>query len=329
MDRRLFVHVKAAVRASSTITRPVISATDGEIAVSVFEDSLAPRTRFDVNFHVGDIPVRIHPFFWLSTVLLGIPHGDDSFNEKVISLLLWIVIVCVSILVHELGHVLMGRYFGTRGHILLTGFCGLAIGSNDLQERWQRNAVSLAGPGAGFLFAALFAGGCWLYNPAITLWTLGSLFGVEVDVARGVEIPPHFVLTIMRLMLWINIFWGLVNLLPVWPLDGGQISREICEHYRGRDGMRLSLVISLATAAAVAILAVIEWVMAKPLIPYLSFGERPLFPVIFFGLLAFQSWQLLRFIRMAGPDWDQEDQQPRAPWEQDPDWWKRGGRPYD
>src|SRR5258708_2986270 len=189
----LQICVQSDAAASSTIIAPVISDADGEIVVSVFEDSLAPRTRFDVNFHVGDIPVRIHPFFWLSTVLLGIGRGNEAFNEIAINLVLWIPIVLVSILVHELGHVLMGRYFGTRGHILLTGFCGLAIGSNDLTERWQRNAVSLAGPGAGFLLAALFAVGCWLYNPAITLWTLGSLFGVEVEIAHGVDIPPHFV----------------------------------------------------------------------------------------------------------------------------------------
>ena len=28
-------------------------------------------------------------------------------------------------------------------------------------------------------------------------------------------------------LLFVNIFWGLVNLLPVFPLDGGQISREL------------------------------------------------------------------------------------------------------
>ena len=28
-------------------------------------------------------------------------------------------------------------------------------------------------------------------------------------------------------MLWVNIYWGLVNLLPVYPLDGGQIAREL------------------------------------------------------------------------------------------------------
>jgi stage IV sporulation protein FB len=297
--------------------------------VSVFEDSLAPRTRFDWSFHVGDIPVRVHPYFWLSTLLLGLSGCEKQPpQETLTNLALWIPIVFVSILVHELGHVLMGRYFGSRGHIILTGFCGLAVGSAELRERWQRNAVSLAGPGAGFLFAALFAAGCWLYNPGYTLWSLGSLFGIDVTIGQNVEEPTRIVRYIIDTLLWINIFWGLVNLLPIWPLDGGQVSREICEHYRGRDGLRLSLAISLGMAAVLAIFALVEWVRKKPLIPFPSFGGT-LFPVIFFGLLAVQSWQLLRFIRLAGPDWDRDEQEPRQPWEQDADWWKHGGRPWD
>jgi hypothetical protein len=87
--------------------------------------------------------------------------------------------------------------------------------------------------------------------------------------------------------------------------------------------MRVALLISLCTAAGVAVLALIERVRGERLLPYLSFGVS-FFPVIFFGLLAFQSWQILKAIRHAGPDWDQEEQ-PRQPWERDPDWWKKGG----
>jgi Zn-dependent protease len=289
--------------------------------VSTFDEALAPRTRFDLNFRLGDIPVRVHPFFWLSTVLLGLPRrigGTDAITQ----LLLWMAIVFVSVLIHELGHVLMGRVLGSRGHIVLTGFCGLAIGSADLPHRWQRNAVSLAGPGAGFLLAAIFAGGCWLYNPPITLFALGSLIGLEVPVGHDVDIPPFWVLYLIYTMLWVNVFWGLVNLLPIWPLDGGQISREVCQHYRGPDGMRVALILSLITASAVAVLALIEMVRKERLIPYISFGGS-LFPVIFFGLLAVQNWQLLRVIRFVGQDWDRDEQEPRAPWERDADWWKR------
>jgi hypothetical protein len=46
----------------------------------------------------------------------------------------------ISILVHELSHVLMGQAFGAYGHIVLYGFGGLAVGSNQLNVRWQRVA---------------------------------------------------------------------------------------------------------------------------------------------------------------------------------------------
>ncbi len=291
--------------------------------MSVLENSLAPPTRFDLNFRLGDIPVRVHPFFWLSALFLSLTGEGQNVQQKALLVVISIAVVFVSILVHELGHVLMGRYFGSRGQILLTGFCGLAIGSSELPERWQRNCVYLAGPAAGFLFAALTAGGLWLYDPDLTLSLLGGLIGEPYFLVLPLPIQ-HALWT----LLWVNIFWGVLNLLPIWPLDGGQVSREICQHYRGRDGVRLSLVISLCTALALAILAVIELARKEPLIKYIRFGES-LFSVLFFALLALTSWQLLQVVRRVGPDWEHEDQEPRAPWEQDADWWKAGRNPWE
>lgn len=288
----------------------------------MLESSLAPRTRFDINFRIGDIPVRIHPFFWLGTVVLGLDlsrRGADILTY----LAVWIALVFVSILVHELGHILMGRYFGCDGEIALTGFGGLAIGSSGQPERWQRNLVSLAGPMAGFLFAAVAVAGFWLYNPNVALGILGDLFHVDVPPA---DVPPLVGFAMLNL-LFINIFWGLVNLLPIWPLDGGQICREVCESYRGREGVRLSVGISLGTAAAFAALALVEKLRDQPLVPFISFGKS-WFPVLFFAILAFVNWQVLQLIRRAGLDWDEPDNEPRAPWEQDADWWKRGGSPW-
>ncbi len=295
----------------------------GDTIVGVVEDSLGPRTRFDLNFRVGDIPVRVHPFFWLSTVLLGLDLKRPGI-DKLTYLLVWAAVLFVSILVHELGHILMGRYFGSRGHILLTGFCGLAIGSAELPERWQRNAVSLAGPGAGFLLAGIVGAVAWSVYPDYTLFALGFLIRIIVSIDPDAVIPEPLLGHAIFILLWVNIFWGLVNLLPIWPLDGGQVCREVCQKYRGRDGVHTSLIISIATAAGIAVLALIEIMMKKPLVPFLSFGQS-WFAVLFFGLLAAGSWQLLRHVRRVGPNWDQQDEEPRAPWEQDADWWKHGG----
>ena len=78
--------------------------------------------------------------------------------------------------------------------------------------------------------------------------------------------------------------------------------------------------ISFGTALGFSVLSLIGFIRKQPLIPYVPLES--LFGVLFFGLLAFQSWQLLRFIRMAGLDWEQEEE-PRQPWERDPDWWKQ------
>jgi len=291
----------------------------------MLEDSLTPRTQFDLNFRIGDISVRVHPFFWLTTVLLGLPRDTRQAPLVIMTeLLAWIGIVFVSILVHELGHVLMGRRFGSRGHIILTAFCGLAVGSSELPTRGQRIAVYLAGPGAGFLLAGLVVAVTSIIYPNVPIAMLSLMLHVDLPRGEIAEVPPAIVFFIMYNMLWINIFWGLINLLPIWPLDGGQVCKEICETYRGREGHRLSLQIGVFTAAAFAVLALIEMVTKTPVIPFLSMGGD-LFPVLFFGLLGVNCWQVLKFVqRSGGGRWQDEDHEPRAPWERDPDWWKKG-----
>jgi hypothetical protein len=91
------------------------------------------------------IPIRVHPMFWLMSVILGYSTIQDGFEY----LIIWVACVFVSILIHELGHVIMGRFFGADGHIVLYSFGGLAIGSNSLSSRGQRIAVSFAGRGSG------------------------------------------------------------------------------------------------------------------------------------------------------------------------------------
>ncbi len=290
--------------------------------MNLLDDSLAPRTRFDWNFHIGDIPVRVHPFFWLTTVLLSRPDKEQFLPF----LLAWVVIVFVSILVHELGHVLMGRLFGSRGEIVLTGLCGLAIGSNHLSERWQRILVSLAGPGAGFLLGGVVYFVFWMLYPEYSIAWLQLLVGIRPELVAG-AFPSLIAANIFGNLMYVNLFWGLVNLLPIWPLDGGQVCRELCEAKKGPDGMRLSIQISLITALAFAVLELVEFIRIEelkrlPLIPYVPLAPS-LFTILFFAFLAFNSWRVLQFIRRGGM-YEEQDQSPRAPWERDADWWKKG-----
>src|SRR5262249_58800220 len=132
-------------------------------------------------------------------------------GNGVTDLALWVACWFLSFLVHEMGHVLMGRAFGSDGHIVLYSFGGLAIGSNDLYRRWQRILVSAAGPGAELLLAAL------LWFAFLSPW---AVLPFDPQTPLGLAV---------LMLLSVCLFWALFNLLPVWPLDGGMITREVCQ----------------------------------------------------------------------------------------------------
>src|SRR4051794_39294916 len=98
------------------------------------------HTSYDLRFRLFGTPVRIHPFFWLLAVLFG----WDLFiwaegPEKLVRIALWIFCCFFSILLHEFGHVWAGAVLGARdSYIVLYSFGGLAVGSNDLWDRWKR-----------------------------------------------------------------------------------------------------------------------------------------------------------------------------------------------
>jgi stage IV sporulation protein FB len=59
-------------------------------------------------------------------------------------------------------------------------------------------------------------------------------------------------------LLWVNFYWGLVNLLPVHPLDGGHAARAILEQVDPQNGWRKALILSATVAGAVALFGIFE-----------------------------------------------------------------------
>jgi stage IV sporulation protein FB len=272
------------------------------------------RTQFDLNFRLGDIPVRVHPFFWVVTLVLG----WDTLSRGWQFLAIWIVCVFVSILVHELGHILMGRLFGSPGHIVLYSFGGLAVGSNAQPSRWKRILVSFAGPLAGFVLYGLVEGVKYL------------LIG-HPDFLRAHMGAVPYISAAIGDLIWINLYWGLVNLLPIWPLDGGQISRDIFTGVMPQRGARFSLGVSMLVAGLIAVNELFMHFRGAPLIPHVpALGD--LYLALFFGLLAISNFMQLQqtpqgTARQRRP-WERDEEE-RAPWERDPDYWKKGSDPWN
>jgi Zn-dependent protease len=248
-----------------------------------------PETPYDLRWRMFGVHIRVHPFFWVLGLLLGwsaYTGGNLGF------LAVWMACFFVSILLHEFGHVLMGRLFGSDGYIILYSFGGLAVGSNRLARRWQRILVLLAGPGIQLLLFAALLG-------------LGFL---PPDSGPGSWGP--YAKRAFSYLFVINLYWPILNLLPVFPLDGGQISRELCEAVSPQRGVAFSLGLSMVVAGFLAV----HCLVATPetaLLPWLP--TRDYFLAMMFALLAVTSFQALQMENARQRQWERADDY--LPWE--------------
>ncbi len=232
-----------------------------------------PRTAYDLHFNLLGVPVRVHPWFWLISLFMGMGPGAESEPAFVA---LWVAASFVSVLIHEMGHALVIRYFGARPWITLYGMGGLASSNESRRAPRNQILVSLAGPFAGFAFFGL-----------VLALIAATGHRVKFDPGSLPYLPVRFgTFDNVRMwqLCWIlaiqNFYFNLLNLLPIFPLDGGQVSRELFQMADYAGGLRRSLLVSFGVAAAVAVYS-----LAK---------SQSLFMTMFFGFLAYESYQALQ-----------------------------------
>jgi stage IV sporulation protein FB len=241
------------------------------------------ETAYDLRWRMFGTPVRVHPMFWLMAFVLGY---DGTIRLGIGFVFAWVACVFVSILLHEFGHVWMGRLFGSHGHIVLYSFGGLAIGSNQLSRRWQRILVLLAGPGI-----------------QLVLWVV-----LVVNEQRIIHAAPpgrqDAVEFVLDMVLVINLFWPILNLLPVWPLDGGQVTREVCQAIAPERGTAFSLGISMLVSGVLAAHALMSS-QGKPLLPYVP--EFGMFTAFLFAMLCVSSFSALQAENERRRHWERDE----------------------
>lgn len=180
-------------------------------------------------FSLFGIPVYASIWYFLITVLMGLDAAHP---------VLWIGAVTVSILVHEFGHGLVARAYRLSPAILLHGWGGLCSHSparRDLHDV----LILVSGPGAGFLLGFVALG-------------VSAALGV---LAPQVASNPS-VGTLLTYLMYVNFFWSALNLIPMWPLDGGRLLRiglvKLMGGARGEQvthGLGIGLALFLAVAA--------------------------------------------------------------------------------
>ncbi|HEY7329186.1 MAG TPA: M50 family metallopeptidase [Gemmataceae bacterium] len=188
--------------------------------------------------------VRIRPIFWASCVLLGVLFYRDTDIGGMAMFCFWIAAVLISFLTHETCHILAARLFGSHVRIVLSGMGGTVFGLEE-RKRWQRMLILLAGPLGNVLITGI-------------LWVMTDPQWNPLPIDRLGQDWTIFIANAAKIALLLNAFWALLNVVPLWPLDGGRAAVELGEGFLGRFGKTLALLMSLLVCLLLSI-TVVGW----------------------------------------------------------------------
>lgn len=283
--------------------------------------------KWDLHFSLLGFPVRIHPFFWVVMVFFGPLKMAPVYN------LLWVVAVLVCILLHEFGHAVVMKFYGFYPSIVLYSFGGLAIphrGTYSVRRRgpWGDMLIAFAGPASGFILAAILVVGLhylggypvvWgvahattadlhpgggllaIFNPTwrdvAPVWCEIVREGGDLWIAQRQDLLGVFV----NFIFYITVWWGLVNLLPIYPLDGGQIVQQIFHLNNPQDAIRPTLILSVIVGGLLTAYFVLQMLQsAQGLSLRNVMDSNAIFRAMFFGYLTFTNYELLRSQQVRG-----------------------------
>ena len=176
-------------------------------------------------------PVTVDISFVVITAIIGWVPGRTT----VTSFVVWLVMVPLAVLVHELGHAFVARTTGAAPVITLAGLGGLTSYVPPAPVSRARSiAISVAGPAVGIVVG-------------LGLLAYARVVGVGDGLARDV----------VATAIWTTLGWSVLNLLPILPLDGGQTLRELLPGSPPKRAVRAAMVsiVVAVLAAAVALKA--------------------------------------------------------------------------
>lgn len=166
-----------------------------------------------------DVRVRVHIFFLLFAVAAIYMASEAKEGGVVLDAALGLLILLISVLLHELGHCWAAiRVGGQVDQVVIWPLGGLA--SPHVPHDPQLELLTaLAGPVVNAILMMLIA-------PLL-------LVGGQDVLGLFVPLSPHALtegpglFVVLKLAFWINWLLVLVNLLPLFPFDGGRVLRAL------------------------------------------------------------------------------------------------------
>ncbi len=240
-------------------------------------------------FTAFGIRVRAHSSLVILAPLV-IVFGIGNFGSSMGDRLEFIAALFLIVLVHEFGHCFTARWVG--GHaedILMSPIGGLAFAHPP--RRPLPTFLTVAGGPAVNVILCILAGAflsAIKWGVPINLFHLNQVDAVSYFTLL-LENPAFFYFS--RFILWMFIIsWGLLlfNLLPIYPLDGGQMLQAILwPHIGYYKSMKFAAITGMVGAVVVAIYGIY---MGSLLLVFLALS----------GLLT--CWNLNQQLKYAGAD---------------------------
>ncbi len=164
------------------------------------------------------IEIRIHLTFFFLLIFVWGMEGKSQDPNSVLRGLGLVGIIFGSVVLHELGHALVARSSGIPAKsIILLPFGGITMLDEaqaipDTQNAWKRDIwIALAGPLVNLALAGISA-----------LILVAAIPGFHL-----MGHPPMHSTALLRSIVWANLYIGLFNLLPAYPMDGGRVLRAL------------------------------------------------------------------------------------------------------
>lgn len=201
-------------------------------------------------------------------VFIGLRGPENFFHQ-----LMWAPVLFFSVVLHELGHAAASKHYGFgTSKIVLHGLGGVAISRGGNRTPTQGIVVALAGPAVTLAIAVVALG---LY-----LTYLGPLGGSTA--------------TVLGFLLWLtmaaNFFWFVFNILPIFPMDGGQ---AVMNWLRRKKSQQAALETSLKVSMGALV--------AAGLVTLVLFQGGGIFILMILGFLGYQNWQIMEQVRKGVP----------------------------
>lgn len=176
--------------------------------------------------------------------------------------LLWVPVLFISVLIHELAHAAAIGMFGYGPSDIVLGGIGGATMNKRVAKPWHDVLISLAGPLSSFGL----------------MWLVQFIF-IRFPAAQSDPMMVEFLPLLWRANMW----WGVFNLLPIAPLDGGHAVRNFLRMFlRERNAFRIAVWIAIVCGVAVVV-----WAIARRSIVFAAL-------ISWYVFMNYQQWQYYR-----------------------------------